>query len=233
MNNLKESSLFSIVAALFVAILIISNIASTKIISGWGFLFDGGTILFSLSYIFGDILTEVYGYARARLIIWVGFFSLVLMSVVLLIIQYLPSAPDWGNQIAYETILGFVPRLVVASIVAYWCGSFVNSYVLSKLKIITTGKYLWVRTIGSTILGEGVDTVIFSVIAFWSVIPLASLLNLIFTIYVMKVGIEVVFTPITYWVVAKLKKIENIDTYDSGINYNPFKIGSKKREVGS
>lgn len=219
----KKSSWFAIVSSLFVAVLIISNLASTKVVSVWGLVFDGGTILFPLSYIFGDILTEVYGYARARLIIWLGFLSLVLMSLTFMIIQYLPAASDWQNQAAYEVILGFVPRLVIASMMAYWLGEFVNSYILSKMKIRTQGKHLWARTIGSTIAGEAVDTIIFSVIAFAGILSGATLLNLILTIYVMKVGIEIIFTPVTYKVVAWLKKVEAEEVYDQGVDYNPFK----------
>lgn len=220
----KKSPLFTVISTLFVAVLIISNLASTKVVSVWGMVFDGGTILFPLSYIFGDILTEVYGYARARLIIWLGFLSLVLMSLTFLAIQYLPAASDWTNQAAYESILGFVPRLVIASMTAYWLGEFVNSYILSKMKILTQGKYLWMRTIGSTIAGEGVDTIVFSVIAFVGVLSASTLVNLIVTIYLMKVGIEVLFTPVTYKVVRKLKQLEQDDIYDNGINYNPFKF---------
>ncbi len=219
----KKSSLFAIISSLFVAVLIISNLASTKVVSVWGLIFDGGTILFPLSYIFGDILTEVYGYAKARLIIWLGFISLILMSLTFMIIQYLPAAADWQNQAAYESILGFVPRLVVASIVAYWLGEFVNSYILSKMKIKTQGKHLWARTIGSTIVGEAVDTVVFSIIAFVGVLSASTLVNLILTIYVMKVGIEVLFTPVTYKIVSWLKKAEAEEVYDNGVNYNPFK----------
>lgn len=220
----KKSSLFAVVSSLFVAVLIISNIASTKVVSVWGLVFDGGTILFPLSYIFGDILTEVYGYSKARLIIWLGFASLVLMSLTFMAIQYLPAASDWQNQAAYESILGFVPRLVVASMVAYWLGEFVNSYILSRMKILTQGKHLWARTIGSTIAGEAIDTVVFSVIAFAGVLSGATLLNLILTIYVMKVGIEIIFTPVTYKVVTWLKKVEAEDAYDNGVDYNPFKL---------
>jgi len=220
----KKSSLFAVISSLFVAVLIISNLASTKVVSVWGLVFDGGTILFPLSYIFGDILTEVYGYAKARLVIWLGFISLVLMSLTFMIIQYLPAASDWQNQAAYEAILGFVPRLVVASIVAYWLGELVNSYILSKMKIKTQGKYLWARTIGSTIAGEAVDTMVFSIIAFAGVLSASTLVNLILTIYVMKVGIEILFTPVTYRVVAWLKKAEAEDVYDNDVSYNPFKF---------
>ncbi len=222
MSN-KNNFIFSSLVALFVAVLLVSNLASTKVVQIGNWLFDGGTILFPLSYIFGDILTEVYGYARARLVIWLGFLSLALMSVTLLIVQYLPPAGDWPNQMAFETILGFVPRLAAASLIAYLVGEFVNSYVLSKLKILTQGRHLWLRTIGSTVLGQAVDTGVFAVIAFAGILPGVALFNLSVTIYFMKVGLEVIFTPITYRVIAWLKKKDGVDVFDTTTNYNPFK----------
>ncbi|MBU1039153.1 queuosine precursor transporter [Patescibacteria group bacterium] len=220
---IQNKQIFSVIVGLFVAVLLVSNLASTKVVQLNGWLFDGGTILFPLAYIFGDVLTEVYGYARARLVIWLGFFSLALMSVTLLIVQYLPPASDWPNQTAFETILGFVPRLALASLIAYLAGEFVNSYILSKLKIKTQGKYLWLRTISSTVFGQAVDTTIFAVVAFAGLLPLAALLNLSITIYLMKVGLEIICTPLTYKVIAWLKKEEGLDVYDKGINYSLFK----------
>ncbi|MFZ5391145.1 MAG: queuosine precursor transporter [Patescibacteria group bacterium] len=221
----KNNFIFPSLIALFVAVLLVSNLASTKVVQVNNWLFDGGTILFPLAYIFGDVLTEVYGYVKARLVIWLGFFSLALMSVTLLIVQYLPAASDWPNQAAFETILGFVPRLALASLAAYLAGEFVNSYILSKLKITTQGKHLWLRTIGSTVFGQAVDTGIFAAIAFAGILPVSALLNLSVTIYIMKVGLEIICTPLTYKVIAWLKKKETLDVYDQGINYNPFSRG--------
>ena len=215
---------FDLIAGLFVAVLIISNIASAKVARLAGFNFDGGTILFPISYIFGDILTEVYGYKKSRRIIWLGFFSLLVLSVTLLIVQYLPASPDWPNQSAYEAVLGFVPRLVLASILAYFAGEFTNSYVLAKMKIWTKGKYLWTRTIGSTILGEGVDSVVFGLVAFWGALPFLGVINLIFGIYLFKVAFEAIATPVTYKIVNFLKREENEDVYDNDTNYNPFQL---------
>ena len=159
--NTRQFKYFDVLVALFVAVLLISNIASTKILSLWKFTFDGGTILFPLSYIFGDILTEVYGFKRSRRVIWLGFVSALIMSVTLFIVQLLPPATDWQYQQSFENILGFVPRIVMASLIAYFAGEFSNSVILSRLKIFTHGKYLWTRTIGSTLVGQGLDTMIF------------------------------------------------------------------------
>lgn len=215
---------FDVIMALFVAVLLISNLASTKILSLGVFTFDGGTLLFPLSYIFGDVLTEVYGYQRARKVIWTGFGAALLMSLVLWIVQILPPAADWPNQQAYESLLGFVPRIVLASLVAYFAGAFTNAVLLSKLKIKTGGKHLWLRTIGSTILGEGIDTTIFCLIAFYGLFPNEILLSIIISNYLFKTGVEVLFTPITYKIVSFLKKNEQVDVFDRGISYNPFKF---------
>jgi uncharacterized integral membrane protein (TIGR00697 family) len=214
--------------ALFVAVLLISNLASTKILSLWLFTFDGGTILFPLSYIFGDILTEVYGYQRSRKVIWTGFGAALLMSLVLWVVQELPPAADWPNQQAFESLLGFVPRIVLASLVAYFAGAFSNAYLMSKLKLRTQGKYLWVRTIGSTLIGEGIDTVIFCLIAFYGILPNEILVSIIISNYIFKSGVEIMFTPLTYRLVGFLKKQEKVDVYDRGISYNPFRYFVKE-----
>ncbi len=210
------------ITGIFVAVLLISNTASVKILNlGW-FAFDGGTILFPLAYIFGDILTEVYGYKRSRRVIWTGFFCIILMAVVYAIVGYLPAAEGWGMQDAYMSILGIVPRIVLASIIAYFAGEFSNSYILAKMKVWMSGKHLWMRTIGSTIVGEGVDTALFVLIAFAGTMPTSLLVAVIVSNYIFKVGVEVVFTPITYHVVSFLKRTENEDYYDRNTNFNPF-----------
>jgi uncharacterized integral membrane protein (TIGR00697 family) len=208
----------------FVAILLISNIASTKILTLGLLTFDGGTLLFPLSYIFGDVLTEVYGYAASRKVIWIGFSSALLMSIVLMIVGVLPPDPGWLHQSAYDTILGQTARIVVASLVAYFAGEFSNSYVLAKMKILTGGKYLWMRTIGSTLVGEGMDTVIFVLIAFAGVLEIRTLAAVVISNYVFKTSVEVLFTPLTYRIVGWLKKQESIDHYDRGTNFNPFRL---------
>ena len=220
----KTFHYFDVLVALFVAVLLISNIASTKIVSLWKFTFDAGTLLFPLSYIFGDILTEVYGYRRSRRVIWLGFFSAFLMSMVLILVGWLPAAPGWEHQSAYEVILGFTPRLVLASLVAYFAGEFSNSYLLAKIKIMMRGKHLWVRTISSTLVGEGIDTVLFCFIAFWGLFSWPLLLAIIISNYIFKCAVEIFFTPATYALVGYLKRKEHEDYYDYGTDFNPFVV---------
>jgi len=220
----REPKYYDIFTGLFVAILIISEITSTKIVSLGFIQTAGAAVLFPISYIFSDILTEVYGYARARRVMWIGFASLVLLSAVLLIVEYLPPSPSWHNQAAYDAILGFVPRISLASVIAYWAGGFANDLVLAKMKLLTKGKYLWTRTVGSTVVGQAVDTFLFIGIAFYGVLPNAVILQIIFSFYLFKCGYEVVATPITYFVVNNLKKAEGLDVFDYNTNFNPFKF---------
>lgn len=189
------------ITSLFVTVLLISNVTSTKIVALGPFTFDGGTILFPLSYIFGDILTEVYGYSRSRKVIWLGFASALLMSLSFIVVGVLPPAADWHYQTAYNQILGFTPRIVVASLIAYFVGEFSNSFTLAKLKLLTRGKWLWMRTISSTLIGQVLDTGLFVLIAFTGVVPNDLLLTIIVSNYLFKCGIEILFTPITYWVI--------------------------------
>jgi len=219
---MKEYRFFPVITGFFVAVLLISNIASTKILQLGPFTFDGGTILFPVSYIFGDILTEVYGYRKSRQVIWIGFTSALLMSVILAIVGFMPPARGWENQEAYSKILGTTPRIVAGSLFAYFAGEFSNSYVLAKLKIFTRGRWLFSRTIGSTIVGEGVDTLFFVLIAFAGTIPGNTLMAVIVSNYIFKVGFEVAATPLTYLIVGNLKKAEQIDVYDYQTNFNPF-----------
>ena len=220
----QSESYFAYVVALFVSFLLISNIASTKILSLWIFTFDGGTLLFPLTYIFGDILTEVYGFKKAKKAIWIGFFCAALMTLIFAIVQFLPAANGWNNQASFELILGMTPRIVLASLVAYLAGSFTNSIVLAKMKLITKGKYLWARTIGSTIVGELIDTALFCTIAFLGVFPIELLVAVIISNYFFKVGIEIIFTPFTYKIINWLKKKEQIDYFDNNTNFNPFAL---------
>jgi len=208
----------------FVVVLIVSNIVSTKLTTIWAFTFDGGTILFPLSYIFGDIITEVYWYKEAKKIIYLWFISALFTSSVIILVWVLPSASDWHFQEAYNQILWLTPRIVLASLIAYFVGEFSNSYILAKIKIWMKGKYLFVRTIGSTIVGEFFDTILFVLIAFYGVFPDNVLLIIIISNYIFKVWVEILFTPLTYLIVNKLKKAENIDFYDKKTNFNPFKF---------
>jgi uncharacterized integral membrane protein (TIGR00697 family) len=219
---MKEYKYFTLITGLFVAVLLISNIASSKIVQMGPFTFDGGTILFPISYIFGDILTEVYGYRKSRQVIWIGFGCAILMTAVFAIVGYLPSASDWLNQDAYNVILGTAPRIVAGSLIAYFAGEFSNSYIMAKMKIFTGGRWLFSRTIGSTIVGEGVDTLIFVLVAFGGIYSWSTIFAIIISNYVFKVGFEVILTPVTYAVVGALKRSEKADAYDYKTNFNPF-----------
>jgi uncharacterized integral membrane protein (TIGR00697 family) len=215
---------FDLIMALFVAVLLISNVASSKILKLGPFTFDGGTILFPISYIFGDILTEVYGYRRSRRVIWVGFACAGLMAGVFALVGALPPAEGWENQAAYEAILGTTPRIVLGSLIAYFAGEFSNSYTLAKMKILTQGRWLWTRTIGSTLVGEGVDTVLFVTIAFAGTLPWSLFISIITSNYIFKVGLEAAMTPATYRITSFLKHAENQDVYDTDTDFNPFKL---------
>ena len=224
-NKVKKSFLyFDIIMALFVAVILISNIASTKIVSLWKFDFDGGTLLFPLSYIFGDILVEVYGYKKSKRVIWIGFFSAFLMSAILMIVNALPPAAGWEFQQDFQNILGLTPRIVLASLIAFLAGGFSNSYLMAKLKIKTKGKLLWLRTISSTIIGEGIDTVLFVFIAFYGILPNFLLISIFISNYVFKTLLEVILTPVTYKVIHFLKKKEGEDYYDNKTNFNPCSV---------
>ncbi len=216
------------ITAAFATVLILSNIASTKISTVFGFSFDAGLVLFPLAYIFGDILTEVYGYARARRVIWTGFAMNVLMVVVFWVVGTLPPAADWPLQEAYMTILGVVPRIVAGSLAAYLCGEFINSYVLAKLKVKMTGKQFWVRALSSTVAGQFFDTTIFTLIAFAGVLPMSLLWSIWLTNYIVKIAVEVILLPITYRVVTFLKKKEAVDFFDTQTNFNPVRLAEEE-----
>ncbi len=206
----------------FVAILLISNIVAPKFIALGPLRFSGAQLLFPITYIFGDIFTEIYGYAASRRAIWNGFFASAILTIISMIIVWLPPAPEWPYQQAYATVLGFLPRLVVASLIAYWAGEFANSYVMAKMKILTSGKHLWTRTIGSTVVGQAVDTVLVMVIAFAGIMPAAELVRAAISGYVAKVVYEAAMTPLTYIVVNALKRAEGIDPLDTHTNFSPF-----------
>lgn len=218
----KYSHRFIIVSAIFITCLITANIIAVKIIKVGGIFLPAAIIIFPISYIFGDILTEVYGYRMARKVIWLGFFCNLIAVLFIWLGGLLTSAPFWENQEAYNTILGFVPRIVAASFAAYLVGEFANSFVLAKLKIATKGRWLWTRTIGSTIVGQGLDSVVFIVIAFAGTASFAPMLILYH--WLVKTGYEAVATPFTYAIVNYLKKKEGIDTYDYKTNFNPLLV---------
>jgi uncharacterized integral membrane protein (TIGR00697 family) len=219
-----------VITAFFVAVLLISNTVSVKLVHLWIFTYDGGTILFPLSYIFGDILTEVYGFSRSRKVIWLGFACTLLMANVYILVGRIPAAADWPFQQDYVNILGLVPRIVIASLIAYFAGEFSNSYVLARMKVWTRGRWLWSRTIGSTIVGEFVDTLLFVSIAFLGAtgFPTHVLVAVLVSNYIFKVGVEVVFTPLTYAIVGFLKRREQVDFYDYHTDFNPFHGGEEE-----
>ena len=215
-----------IIVAVFVTSLITANIIAVKVITLGPFTLPAAIFVFPLSYIFGDILTEVYGYRTARKVIWLAFACNLIFIFFAWVGQILPAADFWEAQQAYERILGFVPRIVGASICGYLAGEFVNSYVLSRMKILTSGRWLWSRTIGSTIIGQGLDTVIFITLAYIGTgSPVATM---ILHHWFAKTAIEIICTPATYAIVNSLKKVERIDYYDYKTSYNPFTIFEKR-----
>lgn len=216
---------FVALTALFVTALITANIVAVKIVEIGGLQIPAGTVtLFPLSYIFGDVLTEVYGFARARQVIWLGFGCNVIAVGAILITGVLPAADFWQDQAAYDTILGFTWRLLLASFAGYLVGEFINSIVLARLKLLTRGRWLWSRTISSTVLGQFFDTGIFILIAFAGVIPESELLRTFLTAWLVKVAYETLATPLTYAVVSYLKKVDNSDVYDHEASFNPFRL---------
>jgi uncharacterized integral membrane protein (TIGR00697 family) len=220
---------YDLVMAAFVAILLLSNVLGAgkraeidlPLVGLWPF--GAGILFFPLSYVIGDILTEVYGYARARRCIWAGFVGVVFMALMSTVVVALPPASSWHGQAAYQQIFGQVPQIVFASVIAFWAGEFVNSYVLARMKIWTRGRHLWTRTIGSTIAGEGVDSLIFYPVAFFGVMDAHTIVLLGLTQWGLKVAWEVVLTPVTYVVVGWLKRREGIDVYDEGTDFTPFR----------
>ncbi len=225
----RVSSYFVVVVAVFVVCLIVANIIAVKLVTVFGLTVPAAVIIFPISYIFGDVLTEVYGYRRARQVIWLGFFCNLLAVVAIWLGQRLPTASFWDGQAAYEKILGYTPRLLGASFVAYIAGEFANSYVLAKMKIATQGRWLWTRTIGSTLIGEGLDSVIFITLAFVGTIPTDGLVSAVITQWLFKSAYETLATPLTYAVVTFLKRKEGVDVYDYQTRFNPLLIRDSAR----
>jgi len=216
-TKLKQSNFtaYEILVALFITVLIVSNIASTKIVHFTSLTFDAGTILFPLAYIVGDIITEIYGFRKMRRLIYLGISMLLITTLTFYIVGLLPHAIDWTGQDAYNSILGVVWRIVGASIIALFFGEFFNSYILAKLKIQTKGKGIWGRVVGSTAIGSLIDTTLFSTIAFAGTLSSSTLIQLITTVYLVKVVTEVVVSPITLQIIAYIKRTENIDTFEA------------------
>ena len=228
---------YDLVMTGFVTVLLLSNIIGAAKLSaiplgfwpeGWWpapegmFIFGAGILFFPVSYVIGDVLTEVYGYAKARRVIWTGFAAMVFMALMSWAVVAMPAADGWGGQEAYENVFGLVPRIVLASIIAFWAGEFVNSYVLAQMKIWTQGKALWSRTIGSTVVGQAVDSAIFYPVAFLGVWDTSAVLTVMVTNWALKVLWEAVLTPVTYVVVGKLKRAEGIEIFDTDTDFSPF-----------
>lgn len=221
----RYSLWFVLVVALFITCLLTANITAVKLVQVFGLIVPAGIIVFPLSYIIGDVLTEVYGYRQARRVIWLGFVCNLLAVLAIWLGQILPAAPFWDGQMAYERILGYTPRLLVASFLAYLVGEFTNAMVLAKLKVATHGRWLWMRTIGSTLVGQGLDSLIFIALAFVGTIPLEGLASAMLAQWLVKTTYEAVVTPLTYVAVAFLKRHEGVDVYDYDTRFNPLWVG--------
>lgn len=226
LNREAYSVWFILVVAVFITCLITANIIAVKLISIFGLILPAAVIIFPISYIVGDVLTEVYGYSQARRVIWLGFFCNLIAVLAIWAGGLLPSAPFWEGQPAYQKILGYTPRLLGASFLAYLVGEFANSFVLAKLKIATGGRWLWTRTIGSTLVGQGLDSAVFITLAFVGTIPLAGLASAIITQWLAKSIYEAAVTPLTYTVINLLKRQEGIDVYDYDTRFNPLEVSA-------
>jgi queuosine precursor transporter len=237
-HRLATYKYYDLLVHMFVVTLLVSNLVGSKIsaigpfhLFGYDFSVkvSGAQLLFPIAYIFGDIFTEVYGYAGSRRAIWIGFGASALLAAMSLFIVWVPPAPDWRNQAAFETVFNVVPRMIAASLIAYWCGEFANSYVMAKMKIWTRGRRLWARTIGSTAVGQAVDSTTVIVLAFAGRESWSTIVNLIISGYIAKVLYEAAATPVTYLVVNSLKRAEGVDVYDEGTDFNPFSVEENQR----
>src|SRR5579864_9208609 len=219
----RQFRYYDLLVHIFVVLLLISNLVGQKISAIGPFRVSGAQVLFPITYIFGDVFTEVYGYAASRRAIWIGFFASALLSLMGLFTVWLPPAPEWHGQQAFRTVFEFVPRMVAASLIAYWCGEFANSFVLAKMKLWTEGRYLWTRTVGSTVVGQAVDTAVVMFLAFGGSLNRSLIISLVFWSYLFKVLYEGIATPLTYAIVNFLKRHEGVDTFDRATNFNPFR----------
>ncbi len=221
----RYSGWFVVVVAIFITCLITSNIIAVKLIAVFGLILPAAVLIFPISYITGDILTEVYGYALARRVIWLGFFCNLIVVVAIWLGMVIPPASFWDAQPAYERILGYTPRILAASFLAYLVGEFFNAFVMAKMKIATKGRWLWMRTIGSTLVGQGLDSLVFITLAFLGTLPAGALASAIITQWLVKSAYEAAATPFTYKAVAFLKRREGLDVYDHDTRFNPLLIG--------
>jgi queuosine precursor transporter len=215
----------------FVVILLVSNLVAQKLIRFGPVTTSGAMILFPITYIFGDVFTEVYGYGASRRAIWLGFFGTALMYGVATLVIAMPADPEFRNQQAFVTVFGILPRILIASLISFWAGEFANSYTLAKLKLITRGRWLWTRTVGSTVVGQAVDTTLVIILTFAGIYTPHKLVQIIWEGYLLKVGYEVLATPLTYLVVGWLKRAEHSDPFDAHTDFNPFSFMNRKTEA--
>ena len=227
-GSVREYKYLELLINIFVVVLIVSNLIAPKFVQVWKLRFSAAQLLFPITYIFGDVFAEVYGYGAARKAIWIGLMGSIIMALFGLLAIWLPSAPEFKDQRAFEAVFSVVPRNIAGSLLAYWCGDFANSFTLAKMKLLTNGKYLWTRTVGSTVVGQAIDTTIVIFFIFWGQ-PLGVIFNLIASGYVFKVVYEVAATPLTYRLVNFLKRTEGVNYFDRNTNFNPFAIAEEQR----
>jgi uncharacterized integral membrane protein (TIGR00697 family) len=215
---------FELLVHVYVVVLLVSNLVGQKLSAFGEFRLSGAQLLFPITYIFSDIFTEVYGYAGSRRAIWLATLANALMAAMGLFMVWIPAAPEWpaGHQTAFEIVFGSVPRMIVASLVAFWCGEFANSYVLARMKLWTGGRWLASRTVASTVVGQAIDSLIVTAVFYWGTVPLSTILVAAGSGYLFKVAYEALATPVTYLVVGALKRAEAVDVYDEGTDFNPF-----------
>jgi uncharacterized integral membrane protein (TIGR00697 family) len=239
-ESARRYKYLDVLTTMFVVVLLVSNLVAQKICMFGPFVVSrfkigpfavsGAVLLFPITYIFGDVFTEVYGFSSSRRAIWLGFFGTALLYLVGAAVIALPGAPDWKNQEAFAVVFGFIPRILIASLIAFWAGEFANSYTMAKMKLWTNGRKLWTRTVGSTVVGQGVDTVLVITLTFAGRYPVHTLISIILTGYLLKVGYEVIATPITYFVIGRLKAGEHADAFDRHENFNPFHFSERDAE---
>lgn len=225
-SEVRRYKYLDVLTTTFVVILLVSNLVAQKICMIGPLAVSGAVLLFPVTYIFGDVFTEVYGFAASRRAIWLGTFGTALLYAMGVIVISLPGAPGWKNQQAFQVVFGFLPRIQTASLIAFWAGDFANSYTLARMKLLTNGKMLWTRTVGSTVVGQAVDTTLVIILTFVGKYQAMTLLNMIVTGYGLKVAYEVLATPLTYAVVGALKRAEHADAFDRDENFNPFRFNA-------
>jgi uncharacterized integral membrane protein (TIGR00697 family) len=223
-NDKNSFKYYDLLLGFSVATLLISNIVAVKLISFGPIIIDGGLFIFPIVYVLGDVITEVYGYTFTRRAIWASFIFMILAVVIFELVGYAPAATQWSSQSSYDAILGFVPRIVLASLTAYLCGQFLNAYILAKMKVNTKGKKLWLRLVGSTMVAEFIDTLIFALIAFGGLLQGYSMIKFILIGWLFKTILEIIMLPITYKIIYYLKRAEKSDKFDSTTNFSPFNI---------